>query len=146
MNRIYHYYNKKKKRKRERSEHEFDSSSVGDLAFLLLIFFIVTSSFILRQGIFMSLPSKTAGSKKVTEDQMINIYPTNKSFMIDGQEISRDDLIKRLIKEITNNKEIIIVINMMEDVKYDRLVDALSVSKESGIKEISLKSLIKEEL
>lgn len=146
MNRIYHYYNKKKKRKRERSEYEFDSSSVGDLAFLLLIFFIVTSSFILRQGIFMSLPSKTAGSKKVTEDQMINIYPTNKSFMIDGQEISRDDLIKRLIKEITNNKEIITVINMMEDVKYDRLVDALSVSKESGIKEISLKSLIKEEL
>lgn len=141
MKNLYHYYRKKKSRTREDNAHVFDSSSVGDLAFLLLIFFIVTSSFILRQGIFLSLPPKSAGSTKVPEEQIVNIYPTNNSFSIEGVEFTRNDLIEKLKLEKMNSSNIYAVIHMRDNVKYDRLVDALSVAKESGITRISLRNV-----
>ena len=113
---------------------------MGDLAFLLLIFFIVTSSFILRQGIFLSLPSKSVGSKKIDKKNLINIYPTNRSFIVDGKELTRGNLIIKIKEKIKSNGRVIAIITMEPDVKYDRLVDALSVSKESGITQVSLKN------
>lgn len=124
---------------RETSSHHFDSSSVADLAFLLLIFFIVTSSFILRQGISFSLPSKTTGSEKVEDKLMFDIYPTNTGYKYEGAEISRKKLIRKLVYKKNRNTGTIVVIHMYPDIKYKRLVDTLSVAKECGITRVSLK-------
>jgi biopolymer transport protein ExbD len=142
MKRLYFYYLKNKREKRESGRHEFDSSSVGDLAFLLLIFFIVTSSFILRQGILLSLPPKNAASEKIVKDQIVNIYPDNRSFTVDGVNLSREELFEKLKYDRKSKSRIIAVINMRSGVKYDRLVDTLSLLKETKIYEVSLKSLI----
>ncbi len=141
MKRFYYYYINKQKRKRESERHEFDSSSVGDLAFLLLIFFIVTSSFILRQGILLSLPPKNAASEKIEEEQLINIYPTNSSFTVDGVNMNREELMEKMKDEKKSRTRVIAVVNMRSGVKYDRLVDTLSLLKETRINEVSLKSI-----
>ncbi len=145
MKRFYYYYIKKQKRKKESERHEFDSSSVGDLAFLLLIFFIVTSSFILRQGILLSLPPKNAASEKIEEEQLINIYPTNSSFTVGGVSMSREELMEKMKDEKKSQTRVIAVVNMRSGVKYDRLVDTLSLLKETKINEVSLKSSTGEE-
>jgi len=118
-----------------------DSSSMGDMAFLLLIFFIVTSSFILRQGIFFSLPSPKSGSVKLFDNQIVEVFPENSGFTIKGNPISRDELILRLKEQREINKESVVIIKMKDNVKYDRLVDTLSVAKESGIYRVSLKNV-----
>jgi biopolymer transport protein ExbD len=142
MKNLYYYYSKKRQGERESGRHEFDSSSVGDLAFLLLIFFIVTSSFILRQGILLSLPPKNAASKKIDKEQLVNIYPDNRSFIVDGVNMSREELSEKLKYDKGSKNRLIAVINMRPGVKYDRLVDTLSLLKEIRIKEVSLKSIM----
>jgi biopolymer transport protein ExbD len=54
------YFYQKDKKFKEIKEHTADTSSIGDMAFLLLVFFIVTGSFMLRQGVFFSLPSNSS--------------------------------------------------------------------------------------
>jgi biopolymer transport protein ExbD len=144
MKKNYFYFQKSKKKRREEGRHEFDSSSVGDLAFLLLIFFIVTSSFILRQGILLSLPPKNAASEKIDKEQLVNIYPDNRSFTVDGVNMSREELFEKLKYDKNSQKRVIAVVNMRSGVKYDRLVDTLSLIKEVRIKDVSLKSIVGE--
>ncbi len=144
MKSLYYLYRKRKIVSRETQRHEFDSSAVGDLAFLLLIFFIVTSSFILRQGIFFTLPSKNASSKLMREPVVMNLYPTEKSFILNNEAIDRDDLIRKLKKEKSINKNFILSIFMKPRIKYERFVDALSVSKECKIRNVSLKYMEEE--
>ena len=48
---------------------------------------------------------------------------------------------KRLIEKKNNTADMVLLIKMSPRVKYDKLVDALSVAKESGIKRISLKNV-----
>lgn len=132
-------------RRRERQkcfseEKSFDSTAIGDLAFLLLIFFIVTASFILRQGIFFSLPSQNAGSIKIEKKQIIEIYPQNKGFQYKGDILDRDTFKQVVIKRKKDDPNTVLIIFMAPTVKYDRLVDALSIARETGITRVSLKN------
>lgn len=138
---IYKILNRREKKRREGEIREFGSSSVGDLAFLLLIFFIVTGSFMLRQGIFFLLPSQSAGSIKLEEKQIVEIQPENNGFILNGNPLSRTSLIKALIDIKEKTSSIVLMIQMKSQVKYERLVDTLSVARETGIKRVSLKNI-----
>lgn len=131
---------KRERLKREIETRSLDTSSIGDLAFLLLIFFIVTASFLLRQGIFFSLPSTSAGSIKIEKKQIIEVYPLNQGFQYNGKVIERDELKQVLIRRQEKNRNSVLFIRMKPKVKYDRLVDMLSVVREIGMKRVSLKN------
>lgn len=133
------YLRKKKFLRREKNDLQFDTTAVADLSFNLLIFFIVTASFMLRQGIFLSLPSPGSASIKVEQKQLVDIYPEAGGFTVDGGKKTRSELMTLLKSRKESVKDIIAVIHMKPDLKYDRLVDSLSLVKESGIVKISLK-------
>lgn len=138
---IYNTIRRRVKSWRFREAKAFDSSAIGDLAFLLLIFFIVTSSFILRQGIFLSLPSNSSGAIKMEENQLFEVYPLNNNFEYDGDVIARRKF-KSLLRDHTKKyPKGALVIYMDPDVKYSRLIDTLSVAKEVGQSRVSLKNI-----
>jgi len=126
--------------RRRREEKDFDSSSIGDMAFLLLIFFIVTGSFMLRQGIFFSLPSKTAGAIKLDRKEIFEVFPQDEGFLYNGVVINRDEFKEKLALHKKNSSEGVLVIRMKKEVNYNRLVDTLSVAKETGLTRVSLKN------
>ncbi|HPB81445.1 MAG TPA: biopolymer transporter ExbD [Spirochaetota bacterium] len=124
-----------------RDEKSFESSAMGDLAFLLLIFFIVTSSFMIRQGIFFSLPSNTAGVVRLTDDQIMEVAPQNNGFLYRGMMVERAAFLKMMEQQMKADAKKVLIIAMGSTVKYDRLVDTLSVAKEAGIRRVSLKQM-----
>jgi len=136
---IYKVLRRRHARRSWRDERTFDSSSIADMAFLLLIFFIVTSSFILRQGIFLTLPSKTAGAVMMKPDQVLEVVPENSGFIVDGRPMDRDAFKKRVTEHKEAQPKGVLIVRMKESVKYERLVDTLSVARETGLKRISLK-------
>ncbi len=136
---------KRRERRRARTEAKmFESVSIADMAFLLLIFFIVTGSFVLRQGIFFSLPSKSAGAVTLEEKLIVEVYPRNEGFMLGGELLGRDRF-----KEVLRAREkaapgTVLMIFMDPKVRYERLVDTLSVARETGVARVSLKNTGKE--
>ncbi len=113
-------------------------ASMADLAFLLLIFFIVTASFVLRQGVFLSLPTNAA-SVKVDAKNLLEVYPENQGYTVEGKIIQRSELLKLIGDRKQLNKDTIMVIYMRPNIPYDRLVDTLSAAKEKKLNKISLK-------
>jgi biopolymer transport protein ExbD len=122
----------------------FESTSIGDIAFLLLIFFIITSSFILKQGIFFSLPSKT-GSVKVEKENIIEVYPLNRGFQYNDRVMDRKEMKELLAEESRASSKKILLIKMGQDIRYERLVDTMSLARETGISKMSLKNVEEEE-
>lgn len=120
------------------SFEDIDSSSIGDLAFLLLIFFIVTSSFLLNQGVLFSLPEKDAATQKVKVDRLIKIRPLKEGFKFNNKTFNRFDVKARIKAKMENIKIPILIIEMGDDVAYARFIDALSIGKELKIRKISI--------
>jgi len=122
----------------------FESFSIGDLAFLLLIFFIVTSSFILREGIFFSLPSNSGSAVRVDSKQILDVYPENSGFRIDDKLMGRDEALEVFSAHKKNVDDAVVIIHMKDGIIYDRFIDTLSLAKETGIGRVSIRENLKE--
>lgn len=129
----------KKRLRLHYKEAELDSSSVADLAFLLLIFFIVTSSFILRQGLFLSLPSPNAAPVRVAPDKIIKVEPLPQGYRVGGEILEEPELKTYLLER--TKPDTVCVILMRKNLPYERLTDTLSVLKEAGVKKSSLREV-----
>lgn len=132
-----------------RREHEhrrhalesFEATSMGDIAFLLLIFFIVTGSFIVRQGIFFSLPSKSSGVRNVAIESVMEIFPGANDYTVDEKKMTPDELKNEMRKRFAQNKELIVLFRMPQDIAYERLTDSLSIVREIGVQYVSVKDV-----
>lgn len=122
-----------------REEKQFEASSMGDIAFLLLIFFIVTSSFILRQGLFFTLPSPKAGSQMVEKELLIEVSPRATGYMYDGKLVDTEEFEKIVQNRVKENSDVIALVYMEDKIKYNRLVDTLSLVQKNGVKKVSVK-------
>ncbi len=118
----------------------FDTTSIGDISFLLFIFFIVTSSFILREGIFLSLPSARASAVRLQPDQVMEVKPENEGFRVGNRLLSREAFAAELRRFKDSGPDKVLIIRMSLRVKYDRLVDTLSVARETGMRKVSLQN------
>ncbi|MCX8123905.1 MAG: biopolymer transporter ExbD [Spirochaetes bacterium] len=136
---MYWLFRKHRQRQTQTRLIEFDTTPIADLSFNLLIFFIVTASFIIRQGVFLSLPSLSAGTVKVETSQVIEIYPQDNGFIVDGKILGRNQLLQYLAVRKSQTKEAVAIIYMKPEIRYERLVDTLSAIRESGLSKISLK-------
>ncbi len=118
---------------------EMETSAIGDIAFLLLIFFIVTSSFMMKQGIFLSLPSLSEAPARISESGIFEIMPLEKDYMVDGSVLSGVSVLEKLTERHRENQDLVYLIRMAPYIKYKRLIDALSIARRAGVEKISIK-------
>ena len=104
---------------------EINASSQADIAFLLLIFFLVTTSMNVDQGLFRQLPPPSDGQQdnhdKINERNIfIVLINKDNQLAIEGEPADFNELTDRTIKFLTNpaNSE-----NLAEQVKASKKYD-----------------------
>ncbi|HBC22405.1 MAG TPA: biopolymer transporter ExbD [Porphyromonadaceae bacterium] len=122
----------------------FSMSSMTDVIFLLLIFFMVTSTIIFPAAIEVNLPESTESTqlKPVTEvyiDSLNNLYlvadrndsvpPANTP-----QQVSADELMAalRLIQQQDSLRAVALYAD--KSIRYEKVVDVLDMAARNGLK------------
>lgn len=79
-----HLLRKKGGRARRGEMESSDYSAMGDISFLLLVFFIITASFLTRTGLEIDLPKET-GVKTVPTRELLIVRPSGETgFVLSG--------------------------------------------------------------
>ena len=124
--------------KRKRTVDEVNSSSMADIAFLLLVFFLVTTTISMDKGINIILPAE-GNEKEVDKNNLVNIA------MNDRGKILVDDVpkliseIKLLVeKRIAANPKIIFSVSTHERTKYQDYISLLDELKKARATKISI--------
>ena len=76
---------------RNKIDPNFNSSSMSDLVFLLLIFFMLTSTLISPNAIKLLLPKSTSGQTMAKQNVTVSIDESN-HFFVENNEVSEQDL------------------------------------------------------
>jgi len=85
----------------------FSMSSMTDIVFLLLVFFMLTSSFITPSGLPVSLPSSKAS---VVEMQKVSVTVTKDlDFYVNDKKISRGSLEAELRTKLLGNEGVVVL-------------------------------------
>ncbi len=126
-------------KKRKKEEVEIPSSSLADIVFLLLIFFLVTTSIDTEKGLDLVLPPPGHTEIKIPKKNLANMLVNAQGqVLLDGKEINIRD-IARIIKErIAENDKLVISLKTDEETDYQTYVKVLDQLKKAGAKKISL--------
>ena len=120
--------------KRNRRFHaEVHASSMSDIMFFLLLFFLIISTLANPNVIRMTLPKSKTNEK--TNKQLITISVTEeKRFYIDKQETPFENLEKELLSQLDPAKEQTVVVRIPFNIQVQDLVDVLQIGVKNNLK------------
>ena len=124
--------------KRKRKVDEVNSSSMADIAFLLLVFFLVTTTISMDKGINIILPAEGSNKDVNTEDIINDVLAADGSIVFD-EKLKKIHEIKSLVEnEIRKNKNMIFSIKTSPRADYQDYVLLLDEFKKARAKKISI--------
>ena len=120
--------------KRKRRFHaEVATSSLSDIMFFLLLFFLIISTLANPNVIKMTLPKAKANEK--TNKQYISLSVTeDKKFYIDKQPVSFEELETTLMSKISGEKDQTVVVRIPFNLQVQDLVDVLKIGVRNNLK------------
>lgn len=120
--------------KRKRRFHaEVATSSLSDIMFFLLLFFLIISTLANPNVIKMTLPK--AQSNEKTNKQFINLSVTeDKKFYIDKQPVSFEELEATLMSKMDTTKDQTVVVRIPFNLQVQDLVDVLQIGVRNNLK------------
>lgn len=127
---------------RPRIEPEVNLTSLIDVVFLLLIFFMVSTSFVKQSQISISLPEaeSTAVIEEVPEQIDIMITATG-TYLINGRELinNRAETIRNSLQKVSaGNNDIPLTISADANARHQDVVTAMDVAGRLGFTKISI--------
>ncbi|WP_372634174.1 ExbD/TolR family protein [Fodinibius sp.] len=106
----------------------FSQSSLTDIVLLLLIFFLLTSSFVTNFGIKVNIPEAETGAQ--TDSQFINVAVTKDGeFFVNGELTGKGMLASSLQEAKNENPEGTLVLRADKDAIVDNAVRVMNVAK-----------------
>ncbi len=103
----------------------FSMSSMTDIIFLLLIFFMLTASFITPSGLPVNLPSSK--SSEIVLQKVSVTITKNLAYFVNNKRVNRSSLESSLKASLTG-KEGIVVLHCDASVPVERLVEVAGIA------------------
>lgn len=124
------------KRKNEK-ESSIPTGSLGDIAFLLLIFFMVTTIFRKETGLPVELPRAEA-AEKVKQELVANIFINRKGLIsIDDRLINVQDISAVVAQKLQANPLLVIAFKADNQTPYKVVSDTMEELKEVNALRVS---------
>jgi biopolymer transport protein ExbD len=126
-------------RKREEEDYSIPLTSLIDVVFLLLIFFMVSTVFIdFSRKIEIELPeSKTSDSSTNIKNIEIDMDVNNKIYL-NGEIITEEELEPRLTKLSTGSSSKTVIIKADRRLNYGSVIKVMGICKGAKLKDIGV--------
>jgi len=123
---------------RKKKKADIPTGSLADIAFLLLIFFLVTTTIDTDKGLQLVLPDK-GEEIKIRSQNIVNILANESGLvMMDEEPIDMRLISDKARQMIRENENIIFSVKTMRGTKYEVYIDVIDQLKQANAKRISI--------
>jgi biopolymer transport protein ExbD len=127
----------RKTRRREQEESEVNLTPMLDVVFIMLIFFIVTASFVKEAGIDVSRPPAATAERKERGNILVAITENDQVWM-DRRQVDPRALRANIERLHAENPQGSVVIQADKNSKNGLLVQVMDAARLAGVKSVSL--------
>ena len=126
------------KKKRRFKRGEIPTASMADIAFLLLIFFLVTTTIDMDKGLGIVLPAE-GEEIEIKKDNILKLLINSSgNVLINNEFIKTKDISKEIRRKIAENDKLIISVKAHEKTKYSDYIAVIDQLKMANAKRISI--------
>ncbi len=113
-------------RRKKSMGDDISTASMSDIAFLLLIFFLVTTVFAQELGLPMLLPGQASETASVSQKNILNIeVQANNLIYLDGALFPIAQIEGEVRRRVIANDKLICQLKVHPDAFYETMVDVL---------------------
>lgn len=124
-------------KRRLKADAAIPTASMGDLVFLLLIFFMATTIFKLEEGLPVDLPRAESGVR-VPRERVVHVWmDTQKDITIDDRFITIQSVPGILAQKMRENPQLMVGVNLDASIPYSRVDDLLMRLREANAINVS---------
>lgn len=121
------------------------TASTGDIAFLILIFFMSTSMFAKEKGLKIVLPEKGEATKIKAENILtVSVNPSGQ-VLIGDDVVNIPDVQEIIVKRLADNEELAIALRVSRTAPYQVMVEVFDQLKLAKADRVSLMPVLTEE-
>ena len=116
---------------------EIPTASMADIAFLLIIFFMITAVYAVTKGPVFNMPEKEEGQTETKE--AVHIFIDAKGYLIvDNKAMNLEDIPNYLQPKLERNPNKPVIIDPHPDTNYENMVTVFDLLKQLKVKNISI--------
>ena len=127
----------KRRIKKKNEESEINITPMLDIVFIMLIFFIVTTTFIREAGIEINRPSAQTAQKQERVNILVAIAP-NGEIWIDGQRVDIRGLRAAIETLRGKDPDASVVVQADRDARAGLLVEAMDQARLAGVRNVAV--------
>ncbi len=128
---------RKRRRGLEQDESEVNLTPMLDVVFIMLIFFIVTASFVKESGIDISRPSAATAVRKERGNILVAITAKN-TIWIDRRQVDPRALRANIERLRAENPQGAVIIQADRDSKNYLLIEVMDAARLAGVTNVSI--------
>lgn len=109
----------------------FNFTSLTDVVMQLLIFFLLSSSFVIQPGIKVQVPKAETGES--AKDKSVTVTLTERGLLfVNSEQVTMETLGQKLSSALQNEQDRVVVINADKSVTLQNTVRVIDVAKGIG--------------
>ena len=125
------------RKKKPRYQIQAPLTSLIDIVFMLLIYFLLTTNYMVDEGIKIKLPRAKASAPQIQQEITIYVDRDGRAFLFNKQ-IPEDMLVKKLKEMIGGQHDRLVVIKADRTVVLNKAVKVMDIAKAAGAARLCL--------
>jgi biopolymer transport protein ExbD len=131
-------------RRPRKDDARIDITPLVDMVFLLLIFFMLSTTFIVTPGIKVNLPQASAEKVAQEKKEMQVVITEDNKVFVDRMPVDVGELEQRLMGVARQDPQTLIIIKADAKTLHGKVVEVMDIAKQSGLNRLAIATQLKE--
>ncbi len=131
-----------KLRRKRKNLGGIPTTSTSDISFLMLVFFLSTTTFDIKKGLGLVLPPASSPEQqkaRIKEENLTKVWINKDGLVaVNEEEVPLDDLEKVIRNKVKGNPDMVISLKTDRKSNYEYMVRVLDLLQAAGAEKISL--------
>lgn len=124
-------------KKSRKIQAKIDMTPMVDVVFLLVVFFMVSTTFIMNPGLKIDLPKSKTADAQPQKDLILTIKPDGQIYL-NRTKVTLKQLPRLLAQKVKAENKDMIIIKGDKYIKYQQLINVMDAARSVGITKINL--------
>lgn len=126
--------------KKKREEPRVDLTPMVDVVFLLLIFFMISTTFVESPGLNIQLPKSSAGQLEKGPEEFKVFLSREGEVFVHGAPVSMGDLRQQLQGMRSTAPSTTFILSADQNARHGRVVELMDLARESGFGRLAIET------
>lgn len=123
---------------KDKEEVAIELTSLIDVMFMLVLFFMVTTTFATAPGFKVNLPTSSAADIVRDKQDLTIVMRMDDSYVVNQKHVTESQLMDRFYEEGQTHPDTLVIIQADRDISHGKVVKVMDFARQAGLHRLAI--------